>query len=294
MTTPPATSPGAVVASDQMISATPGFIAQVRGFITRKRYKVTTVFVDHFSGISFVYLQKSTSVAKTVEAKRAFERYAKVHGVKSRNYHADNGILIEAEFVKAVEEDQQTITYCAGNAHYQNGQAEKKIRDLQELARTMLLHAKQRWPNAVTSNLWPYAMRMANEESKFSPGILDGISPLEKFGQVAVSPRVKHSHTFGSPVYVLDRQLPEGKSLPKWDQKSRVGLYLGSSPRHSRRVALVLNLQTGHVSPQFHVLFERRVRDVKVVCWECDADVAVANSNWVRSRQRLRACRESS
>ena len=40
LTTPPATSPGAVVAVDQMISATPGFIAHMRGFITRKRYTV--------------------------------------------------------------------------------------------------------------------------------------------------------------------------------------------------------------------------------------------------------------
>mgnify|MGYP000653665129 FL=1 len=121
MTTPPATSPGAVVAVDQMISATPGFIAQMRGFITRKRYKVTTVFVDHFSGLSFVYLQKSTSAEETVEAKRAFERYAKVHGVTIRHYHADNGIFIENEFVKAVEADKQTISYCAVNAHHQNG-----------------------------------------------------------------------------------------------------------------------------------------------------------------------------
>jgi hypothetical protein len=256
LTTPPATSPGAVVAVDQMISATPGFIAQMRGFLTRKRYTVTTVFVDHFSGLSFVYLQKSTSAAETVEAKKAFERYAKVHGVQVRHYHADNGIFAEAEFRKAVEVDQQSISYCAVNAHHQNGKAEKKIRDLQELARTMLLHAKQRWPNAVTSNLWPYAMRMANDVSNFSPGIIDGISPLEKFGQVAVSPRVKHSHTFGSPVYVLDTQLQAGKSVPKWNQKSRIGMYLGTSPRHSRKVALVLNLQTGHVSPQFHVKFD--------------------------------------
>jgi hypothetical protein len=120
LTTPPATSPGAVVAVDQMISATPGFIAQMRGFITRKRYTVTTVFVDHFSGLSFVYLQKSTSAAETIEAKRAFERYADVHGVKVRHYHADNGIFAEAEFVKAVEVDQQSISNCAVNAHHQN------------------------------------------------------------------------------------------------------------------------------------------------------------------------------
>ncbi len=139
------------------------------------------------------------------------------------------------------------------NAHHQNGKAEKKIRDLQELARTMMIHAKQRWPSAITANLWPYAIRMANDTSNLAPGISDAISPMEKFAQVAVAPKVKHSHTLGSPVYVLDYRLQEGKTIKKWNQKARVGIYVGSSPRHSRKVALVLSLKTGHVSPQFHV-----------------------------------------
>ena len=217
---PPVTAPGSVVSIDQMISATPGLIAQMKGFITRKRYTVTTVFVDQFSGLSFVYLQKTTTAFETIEAKRAFERYAKLHGVVIKHYHADNGIFAAAEFVKALEtEDGQTISYCGVNAHHQNGHAEKKIRDLQDLARTMLLHAQQRWPSAVTANLWPYAIRMANDVSNSSPGIKqgqEGVSPIELFSQVAVSPRLKHSHTFGSPVYVLDNRLQtEGKSIPK-------------------------------------------------------------------------------
>ena len=32
-----------------------------------------------------------------------------------------------------------------------------------------------------------------------------------------------------------------------------MGIYLGNSPRHARSVSLVLNLDTGHVSPQYHV-----------------------------------------
>jgi hypothetical protein len=64
----------------------------------------------------------------------------------------------------------------------------------------MILHARQRWPEAVTTNLLPYAVRMANDVGNFSSGIRDGVSPIEKFSEVAVAPRVKHSHTFGSPV----------------------------------------------------------------------------------------------
>eukprot|EP00957_Ditylum_brightwellii_P141676 10793520-Ditylum_brightwellii.AAC.2 len=37
---------------------------------------------------------------------------------------------------------------------------------------------------------------------------------------------------------------------------SRVGVYLGHSPVHAGNVALALNLQTVHVSPQYHVGFD--------------------------------------
>jgi hypothetical protein len=134
-----------------------------------------------------------------------------------KHYHADNGIFAEAEFLRAVESAGQTISFCGVNAHHMNGHAEKRIRDLQENARAMLLHAQRRWPSAVTTNLWPYAVRMANAVHNFAPSIKDGVSPLERFSQVQVAPRVKHSHAFGCPSYVTDGRLQVGKRLPKWD-----------------------------------------------------------------------------
>ena len=230
----------------------------MKGFLTHRRYTATTVFVDHFSGLSFVYNQQTTTAAETVEAKLAFERYANTHGVRIGHYHADNGIFAEAEFLQSINGTPgQSISFCGVNAHHQNGRAEKKIRDLQDQARTMILHAQQRWPLAVTANLWPYAVRMANDVANFAPGAQSGVSPIEEFSQVAVAPRVRHSHAFGSPVYVLDSTLQTaGKRIQKWKQRARIGLYLGTSPRHSRKVALVLSLETGRVSPQFHLRFD--------------------------------------
>ena len=66
---PPAEKPGDVVAMDQLVSSTPGLIGQMKGFITRKRFTVTTVFVDHFSGLSFVDNQISADANQTIEAK---------------------------------------------------------------------------------------------------------------------------------------------------------------------------------------------------------------------------------
>eukprot|EP00978_Attheya_sp_CCMP212_P035308 scaffold152839_cov109-Attheya_sp.AAC.1 len=68
--------------------------------------------------------------------------------------------------------------------------------------------------------------------------------------------RIRLQHTFGCPTYALNNKLQGGKSIPKWQERARVGIYLGLSPQHSRSVALVLSLTTGLVSPQFHVEFD--------------------------------------
>jgi hypothetical protein len=164
-----ATYPGELVSIDQLISPTPGLVAQMKGFLTHDRYTAVTVFVDHYSNAGFTYYQKSATIAETLEAKAAFERFATKHGVSVKAYRADNGVFETASFTDAVHNAGQTIEYCAVGAHHQNGKAEKKIRDLQEMARCMLLHAAHRWPTAVNANLWPYAIRLANETLNSAP-----------------------------------------------------------------------------------------------------------------------------
>ena len=68
-----------------------------------------------------------------------------------------------------------------------------------------------------------------------------------------VRPSLKWHHTFGCPVYALDNRLQQGQSIPRWDPRVRLGIYLGQSPRHARSVSLVLSTSTCLVSPQYHV-----------------------------------------
>jgi hypothetical protein len=142
------------------------------------------------------------------------------------------------------------------NAHFQNGIAEKRIRNLQEAARSQLLHAKHRWPTAVDTCLWPYAIRYANDVHNSTPRLGRSLIPIELFSSTTVRSKLKHFHSFACPVYILKNKLQAGQSIPKWESRSRIGLYLGLSPRHSRSVALVLNLATGLVSPQYHLRFD--------------------------------------
>jgi hypothetical protein len=142
------------VAVDQMESSTAGFIGQLKGAIlTTLRYKYATVFVDLFSDYTYVYLHTKITSEETVKAKKAFESHAESFGVKIKQYHADNGRFQDAAFKTHCELQGQTLTFCGVNAHFQNGRAERKIRDLQDGARTSLLHAIKKWPNAIKINL---------------------------------------------------------------------------------------------------------------------------------------------
>jgi hypothetical protein len=75
-------------------------------------------------------------------------------------------------------------------------------------------------------------------------------------------------HTFGCPCYVLDHRLQSGngEEVPKWEPCAYMGIYFGCSPSHASNVALILNPRTGHVSPQFHVVFDDEFTTVPYLC----------------------------
>jgi len=150
------------------------------------------------------------------------------------------------------------MSHCGVGAHHQNGQVEKLIRDTQDHGRTVLLHAQQRWPDAVCENLWPYAFALYVEIRKWTPRSIDGKIPYHLFcSSGEVKPNLKHLHTFGCPAFVLNKVLQNDTSkLSKLSNRSKMGVYLGPSPNHASSVHMILSLQTGHVSPQFHAYFD--------------------------------------
>ena len=249
---------GDCVSVDQLESTTPGLIAQLRGFITKRRYHFSTVFVDHHSKLGFVYLQETSNMVETLQAKNAFESYARSRGVIIKHYHADNGRFADKGWTDDVKKKGQTITFCGVNAHHQNGVAEKRIRDLQEAARTALIHAKKRWPSAIETSLWPFALQNANEVANYTVNLQTGKVPIHEFSQLEPDVVMRHFRTFGCPSYVLDSDLQSGKKHGKfkWSDRAKVSINLGPSPTHGRSVHLLLNIQTGMITPQFHVDFD--------------------------------------
>ena len=86
-------------------------------------------------------------------------------------YHADNGIFKAHEWVDNCHRIQQGLTFAGFGAHHANGKAEQQIRELQELAHTQLIHANQRWSQAISAHLWPYALCHANDCINATPNM---------------------------------------------------------------------------------------------------------------------------
>ena len=169
-----------------------------------------------------------------------------------------------------------TISFAGVGAHHQNGIAEKRIGDLQRKATTLLLHAQRRWPEAISTTLRPYALKAANDSRNNAPTRKNDTCPISRFSETARVPKIYNQHHFGCPVYVLKKEIQDGKKARKWTDRTRIGINLGYSPRHAHSVSLILNLETGLVSPQYHCsyddLFETttgtQARSIPIPLWQ--------------------------
>ena len=74
---------------------------------------------------------------------------------------------------------------------------------------------------------------------------------------------LKDEHVLFCPCFVLDSRIQDNNKIPKWDERVRVGMHVGKSVQHAGNVSLVINLSTGHVSSQFHVVFDDNFETVE-------------------------------
>jgi hypothetical protein len=224
------------VSVDQLTSTQVGFIAQLKGTLTKKRFTAATVFVDHYSWLKYIHLMTKLTSEETMEAKQAFEHFAKQHGVRILHYHCNNRRFADNAFKNSCSTKGQRLTFCGVNAHFQNGIAEKAIRDLWESARKQLLHAHQHWPAAIHLALWPYALRSAINLHNTLRILEDGTSRLECFSSIRIGSKMKYHHAFGCPMFALENDLAAGSPIPHWSPRTCLGVNLGSSPSHARNV----------------------------------------------------------
>ena len=194
----------------------------------------------------------------TIKAKEAFERIMADSGVNVLHYHADNGLFYTKAFKQSVQ------AFCGVNAHHQNGVAKTHVKDVTKGACTMLRHVAHHWPKAVHASLWPCALKhYVDQAGNQSTQAKFEDSPISHFSGTVVELNLNHFHPFGSPVYVLEAALQSGMAHNKWMNRARVSIFLCHSPDHATDVPLILNTQTGLVSPQSHLIYDDDFDTVK-------------------------------
>ena len=126
-----------------------------------------------------------------------------------------------------------------------------------------MVHAAIHWPKESDPGLWPFAMDYSAHLYNNTPNRTSKLSPNKLFARCTqpVS-TLDHSRVWGCPAYVLNPNLQDGKELPKWNRRSRAGQFLGFSKDHASTVALIRNVTTGYVSPEFHILFDEEFNTV--------------------------------
>jgi hypothetical protein len=173
------------------------------------------IFVDHCSGYIHVEHQVLLTAGETIAAKHRYERLMLQMGVTVTSYQSDNGTFGSAAYTKEIMDRYQDISYSGVGAHHHNGVAERAIGTIMSMARTMMLHAAVRWPDVADSTNWPMAVDYAVYIYNHVPNALSGLSPIELATRVAQHQTdFSNLHVWGSPSYVLDPKLQDGRKSP--------------------------------------------------------------------------------
>ena len=259
--------PGDFVSMDHFVVNTPGRLLSGYGReALHNRYHGGTIFNDAATGLIWIENQVTLGAGDTILAKESFEQWLRNKAwVEIKHLHSDNGVFTAKEFREDCKEKGQTQSFSGVGAQHQNARAERAIQTIMWMARTFILHVAMRWSERGVDNiaLWGFAVKHAAWLYNRMPNRYSGLTPMELLTNIKADHRdLLRAHVWGCPCYVLDPKLQDGKKVPKFNRRARLGQFVGFSEQHSSLVALVRNLETGFVSPQFHVVFDDKFETV--------------------------------
>ena len=251
--------PGKCASVDHFICSTKGRRLDSAGKTKEeKMYSGGIVFVDHASDFVFVDFCVTPNSHESLRGKEKYESFCRDIGVVPQSYLTDNGKAFTSKaFEESLADFHQTSTYSGVGAHHSNGKAENTIKRITATARTMMIHSAIHWPDVADSTLWPLAVEYAVYLHNHVPQLSSDLAPIDTFTRTRhPTRRLLDLRVWGSPTYVLNKVIADGKKLPRWKPRSSRRMFVGLSKKHSSKAPLVLNLETGFISPQFHVVHD--------------------------------------
>ena len=257
--------PGDFVSMDTIGVKIPGRPFHGRGADPLEYYAGCTIFHDAATNIVKIYPQVSLATSDTLLSKAKFEDFLwQEGGVRVKKYHSDQGVFTSKGFTADCVEKQQTQSFSAVGAKWQNGFAERAVRTIFWKARHMLLNCALRWStnNADDARFWPQAVQYSEWLHNRTPND-HGYTPLELLTQrIDDHHDLRRAHVFGAPVYVLDARLQDGKRIPRFDHRARLAQFMGFGEQTSSLSAVVRHLNTESFSTQLHCVFDDKFETV--------------------------------
>ena len=261
------THPGERVFIDHFVCATRGRMFNGRGIRDPKgktTLKQSNTFsggcmiVDGATGYVDVQFQSYFNANETIEALQRFETLAADNGIIVKEYQSDSGPAFTSDtFRKHLLDHGRNNRYSGAGSHHQNGKAERAIRTIMAMARTMLMHSSIHWPEICDPTMWPMAVQHAVWIYNHIPNPSNGLAPIDMWSKTKFPmTKLQNLHVFGSPVYILDKRIADGKSVGRWQPRSHRGVYMGMSSEHNYDVPLILNIDTGYINAQWNVTFD--------------------------------------
>lgn len=216
--------PGQRVSVDHFVCSTRGRLTTSAGRTkSDDMFSGGCLFVDHASGYVHVEMQVNLNSHETLKAKDKFEQLCRSHGIVPQEFLADNSkVFTSAEFSQNLAVFRQVMNFAGVlGAHHHNGIAERNIRTIMAIARTMMLHAAIHWPGVADATLWPLAVDHAVFLVNHVPDPRTGLSPSDIFSKTRwEQKKLNNLHVWGCPVYVLDKMISDGKKIPRWTPRS--------------------------------------------------------------------------
>ena len=175
-------------------------------------------------------------------------------------YHYDNGVFISDHFRSDCQGNKQTNYFLGVGAKHNNGKSERAIKTIRYWARKMITHAALhlKSDNSDSVWLWEFSVTHAAWIYNHQPNKnLGWMSPVEILANNQSDHRdILRAQVWVCPDFVLYPKLQDNQKIPKFNRMSRMGQLLGFSDEHSTLVAMVRNLATNFVIPQFNVVFD--------------------------------------